>query len=214
MTVLEIDALTGTAEAAAAPPEKDGAPATREIRHEYTRTLPSLLSQLGVSLLVSTYQAGKVVAVGVAQDELTLSYHNFERAMGWPPSPIVAVLGAPVWFLKICPTIRRVEPAGRACFLRALALHRRIQAHELSGPGRAWLVNTAFGCLCARRPAQRCCRGGRRLSAPGRRTAATSMARPWLASGGISNESVPTWYVTVWPRPRPRAGAPTKPPAA
>jgi hypothetical protein len=38
-----------------APPETNGEPATREVRHEYTRTLPSLLNQLGVSLLVSTY---------------------------------------------------------------------------------------------------------------------------------------------------------------
>src|SRR5262249_50226733 len=66
----------------AAPPEDQGALPTREVRHEYTHSLPPLLSQLGVSLLVSTYQAGKVAAVGVADGELTLSYHNFERAMG------------------------------------------------------------------------------------------------------------------------------------
>jgi len=35
-------------------PERNGAPATREVHHEYTRTFPALLSQLGVSLLVST----------------------------------------------------------------------------------------------------------------------------------------------------------------
>ena len=35
---------------------------TREVRHEYARSLPPLLSQFGVSRLVSTYQAGKIVA--------------------------------------------------------------------------------------------------------------------------------------------------------
>src|SRR5437868_11096713 len=102
MTVLEIEGVTGTEEAVAAAPEKTGAPAAREVRHEYTHTLPSLLSQLGVSLLVSTYQAGKVVAVGVAQGELALSYHNFERAMGLAVQRDRIAVGASaqVWFLK------------------------------------------------------------------------------------------------------------------
>ena len=52
----------------------DGQPrATREVRHEYTRNLPSILQGLNASLLVSTYQAGKVVGVGVADGELALS---------------------------------------------------------------------------------------------------------------------------------------------
>jgi hypothetical protein len=73
---------------------------TREIRHEYTRTFPTLLNQLGVSLLVSTYQAGKVVAVGVAQGDLALRYHNFECAMGLAVKADAIAVGAraQVWF--------------------------------------------------------------------------------------------------------------------
>ncbi len=56
--------------------------ATREVRHEYTRNLRSIFPVLNASPLVSTYQAGKVVGVGVAKGELALSYHNLERAMG------------------------------------------------------------------------------------------------------------------------------------
>ena len=68
--------------------------------------MPPLLGQLGVSLLVSTYQAGKVVAVGVAQGELTLSFHNFERAMGLAVTPDGIAVGAraQVWFLHGAPT--------------------------------------------------------------------------------------------------------------
>lgn len=66
MTVVETESARGPADTDTALPERNGAPATREVRHEYTRTFPALLNQLGVSLLVSTYQAGKVVAVGVA----------------------------------------------------------------------------------------------------------------------------------------------------
>jgi uncharacterized protein (TIGR03032 family) len=150
------------------PPERNGAPPTREIHHEYTRSLPPLLSQLGVSLLVSTYQAGKIVAVGVAAGELTLSYHNFERAMGLAVTPDGIAVGAraQIWFLHAAPDLAaRVEPAGRydACFLtRCSHFTGEIQAHELAwassdplsrggrgqGEGELWLVNTAFGCLC------------------------------------------------------------------
>src|SRR5881227_2593873 len=142
-------------ESAAAPSEENGAAPRREVRHNYTRTLPPLLSQLGVSLLVSTYQAGKVVAVGVAQGELTLSYHNFERAMGLAVKPDSLAVGAraQVWFLNSAPDIApRVEPAGRhdACFLtRSSHFTGEVQAHELAWAGdELWLVNTAFGCLC------------------------------------------------------------------
>src|SRR6516164_6238179 len=137
------------------PPEQNSAPATREIRHEYTRSLPPLLSQLGVSLLVSTYQAGKVAAVGVAGGELTLSYHNFERVMGLAvkPNGIAVAARAQVWFLHAAPDLAaHVEPAGRhdACFLtRSSHFTGEIQAHELAWAGEElWLVNTAFGCLC------------------------------------------------------------------
>ena len=155
MTTLAIERPTGTAEAAATPSEMSHMPAVREVRHEYTRTLPSLLSQLGVSLLVSTYQAGKVVAVGVAEDELTLSYHNFERAMGLAVRPDRIAVGAraQIWFLRSAADLAgRIEPAGRhdACFVtRSSHFTGEIQAHELAwAEDELWLVNTAFSCLC------------------------------------------------------------------
>src|SRR5579864_9059657 len=155
MTTLEIESVTESVETTAAQPEKSNPPPERQIRHEYTHTLPALLSQLGVSLLVSTYQAGKVVAIGVAENELTLAYHNFERAMGLAVRPDRIAVGAraQVWFLESAPDLaRRVEPAGRhdACFLtRSSHFTGEIQAHELAWSGdELWLVNTAFGCLC------------------------------------------------------------------
>ena len=155
MTMLATESLPETAAADTLRPEDTSAPALREVRHEYTHSLPSLLNRLGVSLLVSTYQAGKVVAVGVAEGELSLSYHNFERAMGLAVRPDRIAVGAraQVWFLKSAPDLAsRVEPAGRydACFLtRSSHFTGEIQAHELAWSGdELWVVNTAFGCLC------------------------------------------------------------------
>jgi uncharacterized protein (TIGR03032 family) len=155
MTAVEFENVRERADLGATPPERNGTSPTREIRHEYTRTFPALLNQLGVSLLVSTYQAGKVVAVGAAQGELTLSYHNFERAMGLAVKPDGIAVGAraQVWFLRSASELAaQIEPAGRhdACFLTRTAHYTgEIQAHELAWAGdELWLVNTAFGCLC------------------------------------------------------------------
>jgi uncharacterized protein (TIGR03032 family) len=153
--MVEVDVLRESVDASAAPDGQNGAPRSREVRHEYTHSLPPLLSQLGVWLLVSTYQAGKVVAVGVAEGELTMSYHNFERAMGLAikRDGIAVAARAQVWFLQSAPELAaRVEPAGRhdACFLtRSSHFTGEIQIHELAFSGdELWLVNTAFGCLC------------------------------------------------------------------
>src|SRR4051812_25560556 len=100
MSLVEVEVPRESPDANAKAPERKDAPAaTREVRHEYSHGLPALLDQLGVSLLVSTYQAGKVVAVGVAQGELALSYHNFERAMGLAVKPdgIAVAARAQVW---------------------------------------------------------------------------------------------------------------------
>jgi uncharacterized protein (TIGR03032 family) len=157
MSLLEVEVPHASNDAQAAPPDRAAAAPTREVRHEYTRSLPPLLSQLGVSLLVSTYQAGKVAVVGVAQGELTLTYHNFERAMGMAvrPDRIAVAARAQVWQLHAAPDLAAcVEPAGRhdACFLtRSSHFTGEIQAHELAWAGEGdelWLVNTAFSCLC------------------------------------------------------------------
>jgi uncharacterized protein (TIGR03032 family) len=155
MSSVEIEVPLESADACARLAEQDGAARTREVRHEYTRLLPPLLSQLGVALLVSTYQAGKVVAVGVESGELALSYHNFERAMGLAvkPDAIAVAARAQVWFLQAAPELAtRVEPAGRhdSCYLtRSSHFTGEIQIHELAWAGdELWLVNTAFGCLC------------------------------------------------------------------
>jgi hypothetical protein len=138
MTALAAEHVRGAANDRALCPQETVAHPTREVRHEYSSALPPLLSQLGVSLLVSTYQAGKVVAVGVHQGELTLSYHNFERAMGPAVTPDGLAVGAraQVWFLQSTPELAgQVGPAGRhdGSFLtRSSHFTGEVQAHELA----------------------------------------------------------------------------------
>lgn len=127
----------------------------REVRYEHSRNLVPLLEQLNASLLVSTYQAGKVVAVAAHHGKLVLTFHNFEQAMGIAVSPRTLAVGArnQVWFLRSAPDIApRIEPAGQydACYLtRSSHVTGEIHGHEMAFSGNElWLVNTLFSCLC------------------------------------------------------------------
>ena len=129
--------------------------APREVRYEYSRNLPSLLAHLGASLLVSTYQAGKLVVVGVHKGGLALSFHNFEQAMGVAVRPDRTAVGArkQFWFLRGAPDLAaRVEPSGRhdGCYLaRSSHVTGDIHVHEMAWAGdELWVVNTLFSCLC------------------------------------------------------------------
>jgi uncharacterized protein (TIGR03032 family) len=134
--------------------EADALP-LREVRYEHTLNLVPLLTQLQASLLVSTYQAGKVVVVGVSGGQLSLAYPNFERAMGVAVHPDRIAVGTQthVWVLRHAPGLAgHLEPAGchDACYLTRSACYTGpIQGHEMAWIGEElWIVNTLFSCLC------------------------------------------------------------------
>src|SRR5262249_22692615 len=112
------------------------------------------------SLLISTYQAGRVVAVGTQQGRLTLSLHSFDSAMGLAVSPERIAVGSStqIWLLEAHHEIaRRPEPPGQydGCFVTRLShVTGEIRVHELAWCGRElWFVNTRFSCLCVLHPA-------------------------------------------------------------
>jgi uncharacterized protein (TIGR03032 family) len=128
---------------------------TVTIRHEYSPGLPEILGALGSSLLISTYQAGKLVAVGVHGGKLDLGYYHFPQAMGVAPRGDRIAVGArhQIWTLRGAPSVAgRIIPEGRfdACFLaRSAHFTGEIAIHELDWSGEElWLVNTLFSCLC------------------------------------------------------------------
>lgn len=128
-------------------------PAT-EVRFHHSAGFPRALEEAGCSLLVSTYQAGQLVAVGVAEDRLNFSFRRFDRAMGVAVGADRVAVGGKtqVWFLREHPEVAAgVEPAGRfdRCWLpRTSAVTGAISCHELAwGDDGLWVVNTAFSCL-------------------------------------------------------------------
>lgn len=133
--------------------------ATRAVHHEYTLNWGPILEHIGASLLVSTYQAGKLVVASARPGGLDLSYRNFEKAMGIAVSPDRIAVGAQgmIWSLLSAPEIApKLEPAGTrdACYLtRSAHFTGEIAVHELAwSGGTLWAVNTLFSCLCTIEP--------------------------------------------------------------
>lgn len=134
-------------------------PAPAEFRYTQSESFVALLHDLGASLLVSTYQANKLLAVRADKSGLSTLVRTFERPMG------IAVVGRQfslgsrnqVWHYRDAPDIAsRVEPVGRhdACFLpRTSHVTGDIGIHELAwASNEIWMVSTRFSCLCTLSP--------------------------------------------------------------
>jgi uncharacterized protein (TIGR03032 family) len=132
------------------------------LRAGHTPNFPQLLRQLGASLLVTTYQAGKLVMVRDEGDHLNTHYRAFQSPMGLALADGGARLAIgttlQVWEFCDVPSVgRRLEPAGRhdACFLpRRSHVTGNVLIHEMAygAGGQLWFVNTRFSCLATLDP--------------------------------------------------------------
>ena len=129
-------------------------PSLREVRYTISRDFLPVLQHLRASLLISTYQAGKLVAVGQAGGQLVLSLHNFERAMGVAVGPrgkrIAVGARGQIWFLDSASELAsQVEPRGRydGCFLTRQAAGHREHPRARDGVGRGRIVGREYAVL-------------------------------------------------------------------
>ncbi len=85
------------------------------LRGVFTPSMVTLLSTLGRSVLVSTYQAGKLVMLRVKDGVLNTHYRNFSRPMGLDATLKDVAIGTRqdvVFFENVPAVIPRIEPAG------------------------------------------------------------------------------------------------------
>jgi uncharacterized protein (TIGR03032 family) len=125
------------------------------LRSVATTSLPALLRGLGCSLLVSTYQSGRVILVRADGESLNTHFRSFASPMGLALGPRYLAIGTArhVWEYRNVPAAaKRLQPPDKhdACFLpRAAHVTGDIRGHEIAFAGdELWIVNTRFSCLC------------------------------------------------------------------
>src|SRR5262249_59700401 len=112
------------------------------LRAVHTANFPGLLRRLGASLLVTTYQAGKLVIVRDEGDHLNTHFRAFQAPMGLALDGGRLAVGTTIQvreYADVPAVAARLEPAGRhdACFLPP-ATH---VTGNIQGPELAWRVD-------------------------------------------------------------------------
>lgn len=146
-------------------------PPDQPLRSVHTSNLPEILTHFGVSVMVTTYQAGRLVILRAQQpagsDASVLNTHfrSFDKPMGLALADNRLAVGAAtsVWEFHNLPAVcPRIDPDAEptvehdACFLpRTTHWTGDVQIHEMAWVGSGhqadlWFVNTRFSCLCRR----------------------------------------------------------------
>jgi uncharacterized protein (TIGR03032 family) len=140
----------------AAPPADAGPSPLRSV---HTTNFPAILEHLGSSLLVTTYQAGKLVVVRSDGGVINTHFRAFNKPMGLAIGRGRLAIGTAVdvWEFRNVPAVcAKLEPAGKhdACYLPRWAhVTGDVQIHEMAYLGDEVLfVNTRFSCLAKHDP--------------------------------------------------------------
>ncbi|MCX7557572.1 TIGR03032 family protein [Xanthomonadaceae bacterium JHOS43] len=122
----------------------------------HTTNFPELLRRLGGSLLVTTYQAGKLVILRPDGDAINTHFRSFNRPMGLVADRRRLVLGARMEVATfhnmpaVAPRLQDPPRHDAVYMARGGHITGAIDIHELvwDGEGTIWFVNTLFSCLC------------------------------------------------------------------
>jgi uncharacterized protein (TIGR03032 family) len=124
------------------------------VRFEFSDNLPRLIEELQLAIVLTTYQAGRVVTIGSCGGELQVGFSHFPQAMGLARTPagLAVASSDAVWRLpanrEIAASLR--PEAGHDIAFLARSCHRTgpVLAHDLAWcAGELLLVNTLFNCV-------------------------------------------------------------------
>ena len=126
------------------------------LHSQHTTTFVQLLNQANASLVVSTYQAGKLILLRANGDALNTHFINLAKPMGvaFDKNRLSVGSGAQVIDYFNMPNVGpKVEPVNThdAAFLpRRTHVTGDIDIHEMGfdSDDELWLVNTRMSCLC------------------------------------------------------------------
>lgn len=158
--------MSETSQSNGTAPEAGNQPAAQPatLRSVFTDGLPAILDHFGISLVVSTYQAGRVILVraddGPHGRTINTHFRNLHRPMGIATDGQRLTVGGQntVWYYRNMPAVApKLEPKGKhdaAYIPRQIHVTGDIDIHEMAW-GRddeLWIVNTKFGTLCTLDP--------------------------------------------------------------
>ncbi len=127
---------------------------------QHTQSFPDFLAQMGVSVLVTTYQAGKLIHLRHQDGVLNTHFLDMQKPMGMALRGARLAIGTAyhVWdYYNMADVAPKVAPFNThdACYLpRELHITGDIDIHEMafSDDNELWLVNTKMSCLCTLAP--------------------------------------------------------------
>lgn len=126
-------------------------PSATEVRFEHTPQLPEILEHLNASILVTTYQAGKLLVIGVKEGKLNISFLDYDQPMGLAVSPSRIAIGTrrQMHFLVPAHETQANQDFYDGCFVpRSTHYTGSIHGHDLAwGEDGLWVVNTLFSSL-------------------------------------------------------------------
>ena len=108
------------------------------LRSVHTTNFPAILDQLGSSLLVTTYQAGKLVVVRSDGGVINTHFRAFNKPMGMAVGRGRLAIGTAVdvWEFRNVPAVAaKLDPPGKhdACYLpRSAHVTGDVQIHEMA----------------------------------------------------------------------------------
>src|SRR6266849_6535779 len=116
------------------------------LRSVHTPSFADILEHYGISVLVTTYQAGKLVVLRADRGVVNTHFRSFAKPMGLAVQGNRLAIGTAleVWEFHTVPAVApQLEPAGKhdTCFLpRSSHATGEVLIHEM-----AWVQNTGQG---------------------------------------------------------------------
>ena len=135
--------------------EKNQPNTKQQISFTYSKNIVEVLKQLKCTIVMSTYQSGKLMIIGQHNNKLDIRYKDFPRPMGMyaDKNKFWAGLGHGIWqFSNFIGAGKRVDGERKfsACYLPTdIHFTADIDIHEMEYINdELYFINTKFSCLC------------------------------------------------------------------
>ena len=129
---------------------------SEHLSSQHTATFPELLNQAGMSIVVSTYQAGKLILLRANESSLNTHFISLPKPMGVAHHNGRLSIGSGAHVIdyfnmaNAAPKIEPINTHDGAFLPRRTHVTGNIDIHEMgfTDDEELWLVNTKMSCLC------------------------------------------------------------------